>query len=420
MRIGADLVQISRIKHLPDPEAFAEKILCSEEKEYYRKKGQRPQTLAGIFAVKEAAVKCLGKGLGHYAFKEIHLFHDEEGSPELVFEGKAEAYLKRAGLSSMAVTLSHDGDYAMAICLGIPFSGRKEGPFIPMDRLCLDLHPLLLKREKNGHKGTFGKVALIGGSFGMAGSICLSSQAALRAGSGLSYAIVPAKIGEICQIKLSEVMVRPIGRSGEERFTSSMGEELLERIEDVDAIGIGPGMGKDPTAADFLCTLFEHVDKPMVIDADAINALSNHPEYLKKGKAFKLLTPHEMEMSRISGLPLEEIRKDRKKAAADFAEKYELGLILKGRGTVAAEGGRIWVNPSGNSGMATAGAGDVLTGILTALLGRGYDFWTAMRLGPYLHGLAGDLAALDRGEESLIAGDILEKIPEAFQLMESL
>ncbi len=419
MKIGADLVQISRLENLSNPQAFIERLLCPEEREYYIQKGRKAQTLAGIFAAKEAAVKCLGKGLGRYAFQEIHLIHLPGGKPGLSFAGKARKYLEEAGLDSMDLSVSHEGDYALAVCLGIGGTSSNKEPPIPLNKLSLDLHPLLLKRDKRGHKGTFGKVALLGGSVGMAGSICLSSNAALRAGSGLVYALVPGKLGPVCQIKLTEVIVRPVGGPEEGCFSLSSGKEALDLIRETDALGIGPGMGRDPSLIDFLSKIFEVYEKPIVLDADAINVLSEKPEILKKGKAFKVLTPHEMEMSRICGLSLKEIQRNREKAALDFSKKYGVGVILKGFGTVACEGKRLRVNSSGNPGMATAGSGDVLTGILTSLFGRGYDPWTAMQLGPYLHGLAGDLASLEKGEESMIAGDILEKIPEAYRLMEN-
>lgn len=259
-------------------------------------------------------------------------------------------------------------------------------------------------RDAFGHKGTYGKAMLIGGSYGKMGSISLSTAAALRSGAGLVFTQAPACGDEILQVSRPEAMFI---RAGAEHI------ETITLDDPSVTIGIGPGMGQHPhTRAAFL-DLLEQYNKPMVIDADALNILSGHEDYLHLLSPGTILSPHPREFERLfgpSGNSMYQVEAGRAKAM-----KYNIYIILKGHYTaVLSPSGECWYNTSGNAGMATGGSGDVLTGILTALLAQGYTPEQASLLGVYLHGVAGDLAAADHSPESLIAGDITAYLGKAF------
>lgn len=257
------------------------------------------------------------------------------------------------------------------------------------------------------HKGSFGKVLLVGGSYGKIGSIRLSSQAALRTGSGLVSCFVPQCGVDILQSSLPEVMVES---SNNKHVLSKEGLPELERF---DAIGVGPGMGTSAEARDCLIYLLEKFEKPMVLDADAINIIAANRELLSLLRAEVILTPHLIEFERLVGKCRDQI--ERMDKALAFCEQYPCVLVLKGANTViTTPDGEQYFNSSGTQFMATAGAGDVLTGMLSSFLGQGYQVGNAAICGVYHHGLAGELASSDKGRGT-IATDIVENIPATYQ-----
>ncbi|HTL08997.1 MAG TPA: NAD(P)H-hydrate dehydratase [Chitinophagaceae bacterium] len=263
-------------------------------------------------------------------------------------------------------------------------------------------------RARFSHKGTFGHAALIAGSHGFMGAATLSAQACVRAGAGKLTCYVPATGYTIMQLAVPEAMCSTTGER--------MLEELPapEKLQQYQAIGIGPGIGAHESHASLLAYLFEHYKKPMVIDADALNVLSKHQNLLPSITAFSLLTPHPAEFDRLFGASANDFARMRK--AREKAQELQLIIVLKGHRTlIAMPGGNCFFNSTGNPGMATGGSGDVLTGILTSLLAQQYPPEQAALLGVYLHGLAGDLAAADLSEEAMIAGDITAHLAKGFQ-----
>lgn len=269
----------------------------------------------------------------------------------------------------------------------------------------------LLSRHKVfhrfSHKGTFGKVMLIGGSYGKIGSIRLSSQAALRTGSGLVSCFVPRCGVDILQISLPELMVE---NSESELTLSKNGLRDLDRF---DALGVGPGMGTSAEAKSCLEMILMGFQSPLVLDADAINILAANSHFLSLLGENVILTPHLKEFERLVGAcPNHKVRIEK---ATEFCRTYNCYLVLKGANSlVATPSGSQFFNSSGNQFMATAGAGDVLTGMLTSFLGQGYSLENAAICGVYHHGLAGELASADKGRGT-IATDIIERIPETFK-----
>ncbi len=273
-----------------------------------------------------------------------------------------------------------------------------------------DVRDLLKPRKKFAHKGTFGHCLLIAGCYGMMGAAVLAARACLRTGVGLVTGHVPRFGYEILQTSVPEALIS-IDES-DIIFTGAPG------LSTYAAVGIGPGLGNKPNTGRALLDLIKTVKIPLVMDADALNILSEHPEWMEWLPENTILTPHPREFERMAGKAGSGY--DRLRIQTEFARQKKVIVVLKGAHTsIALPDGSCWFNTTGNPGMATAGSGDVLTGIILSLLGQGYVPRDATMLGVYLHGLAGDLAAEASSEESLIAGDIIESLGSAFQYIKS-
>jgi NAD(P)H-hydrate epimerase len=273
----------------------------------------------------------------------------------------------------------------------------------------------LLRLKNNVHKNDFGHVLVVAGSPTMLGAACLTSLAAMRAGAGMVTAAVPKGLNLALQKKISHVvMTLPVAQNRSMAFSFVAGKDILKRIHKFNAIALGPGLGLDPSTVKLVRYLVQECPIPMVVDADALNALAGHTDILLNAKGPRILTPHPGEMSRLIrtsvGAALDRPIKDndRKCTALAFARKYKVVLVLKGHRTVvASSGGKVYINTTGNAGMATAGSGDVLTGMITAFLAQGLAPFEAAKWGVYLHGKAGDRAAKKHGKIGMIAEDLL-------------
>lgn len=268
----------------------------------------------------------------------------------------------------------------------------------------------LPRRDPEGHKGTFGKVLCVCGSVGYTGAPIFAGRGAVRTGSGLVFLAVPESVWPVTAVKSDEAMPFPMPEA-EGRLSLLAEEPIRRRAESCDAVLIGCGLGRG-WQTDALVRNLLTIEKPLVLDADGLNALSGREELLQKRAAPTILTPHEGEFLRLGG----DLSAGREAAAAAFSEKYGVYLVLKGHRTVvAAPDGRIAVNGTGNSGMAKGGSGDVLAGMILSLLGQGCGAFEACCAGVWLHGRAGDLAAADKGERGMTPTDLLEQIPYAMK-----
>jgi NAD(P)H-hydrate epimerase len=275
-----------------------------------------------------------------------------------------------------------------------------------------DIRKILKPRDKFSHKGTFGHALLLAGSYGKIGAALLAAKACLRSGAGLLTAHLPACGYPIMQIACPEAMV---STDKEEKFLSALPEDLQGK----NAIGIGPGLGLSESSAALLLQLFQaQPETPMVIDADALNLMAKYRQLLDLLPSNSILTPHPKEFERlVGGKPSGDF--ERLKWQAAFASQYGVYVVCKGAHTsIASPDGEIFFNSTGNAGMATAGSGDVLTGVLLGLLAQGYMPREAALLGVFIHGLAGDVAKAKHGETSLIASDIIEALGGAFSKVE--
>lgn len=268
----------------------------------------------------------------------------------------------------------------------------------------------LPRRDPEGHKGMFGKVLCVCGSVGYTGAPIFAGRGAVRTGSGLVFLAVPESVWPVAAVKSDEAMPFPVPEA-EGRLSLLAEEPIRRRAESCDAVLIGCGLGRG-WQTDALVRNLLTIEKPLVLDADGLNALSGREELLQKRAAPTILTPHEGEFLRLGG----GLSAGREAAAAAFSEKYGVYLVLKGHRTVvAAPDGRLAVNGTGNSGMAKGGSGDVLAGMILSLLGQGCEAFAACCAGVWLHGRAGDLAAADKGERGMTPTDLLEQIPYAMK-----
>ncbi len=367
--LGIDIVSIDKIDKLIKKykDKFLRRIFNEDEINYIKSKNYRAQSVAGLFAAKEAISKAEETGIGKLSFKDIHIFH-KNSSPYA--EVKNRLY---------KLSISHDGCFAVAVAMKL----KERAQF---------------RRNQDTHKGDYGRVGIFAGSRGMTGSAYLSTTAALRMGAGLVYNFVPEDIFDIMCIKYIE----PIVQSAE-----NMDYSLVKKL---DAVALGMGMGKSAQSK----KLFREVvrfSQNMVIDADGLNILSEEPEILLDRRPYStVLTPHLAEFGRLCKLSTEEIKKNKMEIAKDFSRKYKVVLLVKGNQTEIFCEDELYINNTGNAGMATAGSGDVLSGIIAALLARGLSPYRSACIGAYIHGAAGDLAASICGEESMIAGDIINSI----------
>ena len=272
--------------------------------------------------------------------------------------------------------------------------------------------PCLPRRMPESHKGNFGSALLIGGARGMAGAVALAGIAALRSGAGRATAVTPACSQNIVASFEASLMTRGLAENDKGMFTSNATQELLTLATTMSAISIGTGLGRDTILTDLVTTLFAELPTPAVFDADALYALAQ--DTLPAATAPRILTPHEGEWARLVTSVAAD-RKEREAQAQAWAAQQQVTLVLKGDHTFVTDGAQNFHNATGNPGMATAGSGDVLTGVITGLLAQGLSCWDAATLGVHLHGLAGDLGAGRKGTISLIASDLLTTLPEAIQ-----
>jgi len=273
-------------------------------------------------------------------------------------------------------------------------------------------------RPADSNKGNYGHALIVGGSVGKAGAAAMAGMAALRVGAGLAtvatpLSVLPTVAGFAPEIMTEALADTEAGTIGMRSFEFGLLDSLTEGKR---AIAIGPGLGRHLETQELVRTCVERYRGPLILDADALNAFQGATERLTGYGRSVILTPHPGEMARLLGTTVEEVQKDRLGLARSFASEHHVVVVLKGHRTLTVHSdGTAWVNPTGNPGMATGGSGDVLTGILTALLAQGYSAPDASLLGVHLHGASGDIAMHEKGVNSMIASDLIDQIPSAFR-----
>lgn len=281
-----------------------------------------------------------------------------------------------------------------------------------------NLSQFIKTREPNSHKGDYGHVLIVAGSQGKTGAAALSCQSAVRIGAGLVTLGIPESLNSIMEEKLTEVMTEPLAEETPGFLGVSSFETIERLMEGKKVLALGPGISNHEGTVKLVHRIVEESTIPLVIDADGINALSVDTGPLKKAKIPVVLTPHPGEMARLVGLTPKEVQKDRVAVARDFAQTHGCYLVLKGmRSLIAEPEGDVFINPTGNAGMASGGMGDVLTGMIAGLMAQGYDVATSTKLAVFMHGLAGDMVAFEKGPVGLIAGDLVNEIPRILKVL---
>ncbi|HEV8661823.1 MAG TPA: NAD(P)H-hydrate dehydratase [Candidatus Methylomirabilis sp.] len=300
--------------------------------------------------------------------------------------------------------------------IGMPAPLLRD-PGLPVEVLeAADMAAAFPPRDPNAHKGTYGHVLVVAGSVGKSGAAALCSLGALRSGAGLVTLALPESLNDAMEAKLTEVMTVPLPETEERTLSRAALDRLLPLLEGKAAVALGPGLSTHPSTVALVWDLIAAARLPLVVDADGVNALAHRLEALGKVTAPLLLTPHPGELARLLTVGPQEVQDQRIPIAQKVAQTYNLTLVLKGARTVVANPkGQVAISPTGNPGMATAGAGDVLTGVLAGLIAQGGDLDLKVRAGVYLHGLAGDLAAEALTAEAMLAGDLLTRLPEAIR-----
>lgn len=323
------------------------------------------------------------------------------------------------GLPKLGLFLYPGMDYAGRVTvadIGFPADLLNEAPSVA-DLIDPEwVRMLLPRRRPSDHKGKFGRVLAIAGSAGLTGAACLCAQGALRVGAGLVTVGCPASVNDILEVKLTEAMTFPLPETYGRTLDTRALALILELAEEADVLAIGPGLSREPETAVLVRRLVARVEKPIVIDADGINALADASVILQGEHAPGVLTPHPGEMGRLMGVATEKIQSRRAHFAEAAAKRFRSTIVLKGACSIIANEGRpLTVNATGNPGMASGGTGDVLTGMVAGLIAQGLLPFEAAAAASYLHGLAGDIAADRVGEVSLVASDLLAAVPEAVE-----
>ena len=277
--------------------------------------------------------------------------------------------------------------------------------------------PRLAPRASESHKGTFGTAFLIGGSVGMSGAIILAGRAALRGGAGLVRLGIPRACLQVVAAGEPSYLTVPLPDTSGGRIGYRAKTKIERELQGATAVAVGPGIGRSAGVEALVWWLYQDCPRPLVVDADGLNALAARRKAVGKfplPAGPRILTPHPGEFDRLVAVG-KLSPEDRRRRAPELAREAGAVLVLKGHRTLVTDGERVNTNPTGNPGMATGGSGDVLTGLITALLCQGLGAFEAAVLGVYLHGLAGDLAAAQLGQESLIASDLVDFLPQAFK-----
>jgi len=396
-RIGVDAVSVDRLALAVkrSGRGFLEKVYTPAELTYCR---GDPQRLAGRWAAKEAVIKCFdGTGIC-FPRRRIEVLPGPAGAPRVRLLGNARG-------ARVEVSITHHSGLAVA-------TSHLEIPE-PIDNLLPAPDSVMLPdRPRHAHKGTFGTVVVLAGSLGFTGAAYLAATAAARAGAGLVRLLVAESIYPILATKCTEVMATPVPEVAPGAVGHAAHDTVLRQLGDAEAGVIGPGLGRDSSTWRLVVDLATHARCPLVLDADGLNALADSPRLKARLGRNRVLTPHPGEMSRLTGKSVDAIAKDRMGAALSAAREWGAVVVLKGAHTVVAHpDGRSSEDPHEVPALATGGTGDVLSGVIGALVAQGLDPFSAAVTGVYIHAAAGRRLAHRLGDSGLLASDLLLEIP---------
>lgn len=427
---GIDIIEIDRIRNaINKNNRFIERIFTENEILYIESKNNSANTIAGLFAAKEAVSKALGSGISGFKWTDIEVYSESSGKPSIRLYKKAKEQAEKKGISNIYISISHSKNDAIAFAIAEgsidylrktnPCKFDAEGDYSIIE--IGQVNNIIPERKTDTHKGTYGRVGVTGGSKGMTGAVALALKACLRSGSGLVYSIVPDSLSDIISILVTESVSIPVKGSEEGYFNKNSIDNIKEAIHRLDCLVLGPGMGIDKERIELVKDILLFTDKPIVLDADGINCVSKDKEALSSRQNVTVITPHPAELARLLDVTVEKIQSDRIKYCRYTATTYNTITVLKGSNTViSSPKGEVYINTTGNPGMSTAGSGDVLSGMIASFIGQKIEPLDAAIAGVFLHGLAGDIGTKEKGEYGLIAGDIVENIPYAIEYLKSI
>jgi holo-[acyl-carrier-protein] synthase len=403
-RVGVDVAAIPRIveaqKRFGD--RFLHKFLSDREIAYC---GGSPERWAGRWAAKEAIGKAMPTGVPRPRMRDVEILPSDDGRPHV----RVAPATTLTG-STVDVSIAHDGHFAVAVAV-IP-----DGNFPQRGGSPLPDGFQLPARPRDGHKGTFGTVVVLAGSQGFTGAAYLASMGAARSGSGIVRLLVAQSIYPILAQKCTEVIVGPVPEIAPGVVGHASLSGIMRGFAGADAGVIGPGIGRDASTRRLIEDLIPRVAAPLVLDADALNLLSEHGGMLPRLPPQIVLTPHPAEFARLSGLDTTAVQQDRRGMASRFAKAWNKVVVLKGAGTViAAPDGRVTLNPIATPALASGGTGDVLAGLIAGLMGQKVPPFEAAVTGVHVHSLAGMDLEASVGQSGVLASDLLPQIPRVME-----
>ena len=409
-RVGVDVAAIPRIveAHRRFGSRFLHKFLSDREIAYC---GDSPERWAGRWAAKEAIGKAMPTGVPRPRMRDVEILPSDDGRPHV----RVAPATTLAG-REVDVSIAHDGHFAVAVAVipetpspTLPARGGEEPRDLP-DGFRLPARP------RDGHKGTFGTVVVLAGSQGFTGAAYLASMGAARAGAGIVRLLVAQSIYPILAEKCTEVIVGPVPEISPGVVGHASLSGILRGFAGADAGVIGPGIGRDASTRRLIEDLVPRVAAPVVLDADALNLLSEHRSILPRLSPQIVLTPHPAEFGRLSGLQTSAVQQDRRGVASRFAKAWNKVVVLKGAGTViAAPDGRVTLNPISTPALASGGTGDVLAGLIGGLMAQKLPPFEAAVTGVHLHSLAGTDLEASIGQAGVLASDLLPQIPRVME-----
>ena len=402
-RVGVDVAAIPRIAEAQKRfgDRFLHRFLTDREIDYC---GGSPERWAGRWAAKEAIGKAMPTGVVRPRMRDVEILPRDDGRPH-VRVAPATTLTGR----DIDVSIAHDGHFAVAVAV-IPEAEAIQPRGALPDGFRLPARP------RDGHKGTFGTVVVLAGSQGYTGAAYLASMGAARSGAGIVRLLVAQSIYPILAEKCTEVIVGPIPEISPGVVGHASLSGILRGFAGADAGVIGPGLGRDASTRRLVEDLVPRVAAPLVLDADALNMLSEHRTILPRLSPQIVLTPHPAEFGRLAGLETPAVQQDRRGIASRFAKVWNKVVVLKGAGTViAAPDGRVTLNPIATPALASGGTGDVLAGLIAGLMGQKLPPFEAAVTGVHLHSLAGlDLEA-SLGQAGVLASDLLPQLPRVME-----
>ena len=410
-RVGVDVAAIPRIvaaqKRFGD--RFLHKFLSDREIAYC---GGSPERWAGRWAAKEAIGKAMPTGVVRPRMRDVEILPSDDGRPHV----RVAPATTLTG-HNVDVSIAHDGHFAVAVAVipdldfppPLAGEGQAGGSSLP-DGFRLPARP------RDGHKGTFGTVVVLAGSQGYTGAAYLASMGAARSGAGIVRLLVAQSIYPILAEKCTEVVVGPVPEISPGVVGHASLSGILRGFAGADAGVIGPGLGRDASTRRLIEDLVPRVAAPLVLDADALNMLSEHRAILPRLSPQIVLTPHPAEFGRLSGLETSAVQQDRRGIASRFAKAWNKVVVLKGAGTViAAPDGRVTLNPIATAALASGGTGDVLAGLIAGLMGQKLPPFEAAVTGVHLHSLAGMDLEASLGQAGVLASDLLPELPRVME-----